>query len=133
MRSVTATEMMRQQSHARVMHAMDQLLHKLKKFVRAYPRLSEDLPDHDISFVTGVGEGNAPDAVIADAMKSTPALWLHAVPDNVVIVPRDVLKKFGITSGMIEVMEGAAHNYIESEGARLLHEEDEKRRAEMWK
>ena len=123
----TATEMRAQHHDSRVAHAIDGLLHRLKPFMRAYPHNADDkMPDHDMAWVAGVGDGN-PQAAIANALKATPALWMALLPDEVCIVPKSALQTVtGNNPHIVECLARMGEAIVENRGYRLQEEERER-------
>ncbi len=109
--------------------ALRRLLHSLKPFMRAYPHDQHaEMPDHDMEWVTGVGD-QCVGKSIAEIMKAYPALWLHALPEDVCVVPCRVLDV--LTSGQPFVAEHAAQEglaRVDRAAARLRHEIEIERR-----
>lgn len=89
----TATAIMEHGSKSRLAYALVRLLDSLRPFMRAYPRAEDDhMPEHDLVWVEFLDNEN-PKKVIADAIKAYPELWLHALPEEVCIVPRKELNR----------------------------------------
>ncbi len=126
METTAETAVQARMRDVRVHHATTRLLDKLRKWTRAYQRLESDqMPEHEIVFVTGVDGG--PERELVDAMKATPALWLQALPEHLAIVPRARLSDFGVDASVVKYMEHEAARHIEAESARLLREEQYRR------
>lgn len=122
----TVTAIKAQQQDSRIAHAMDRLLRKLKPFMRAYPHNADDMPDHDMGWTAGVGDDN-PQAVIANALKATPALWMALLPDEVCIVSKSALQTLaGANPHLAENLALMGKDIVEMHGLRLLHEERER-------
>ena len=109
--------------------ALRRLLHSLKPFMRAYPYdQNAEMPDHEMEWVTGVGDDNVGKAVV-EIVKTYPSLWLNALPDDVCIVSKSGLKQvIGVYPHVIEHLEQAGVARVESEAARLRHEIEIERR-----
>lgn len=106
-----------------VRRAATRLLDRLKSWVRVYPLNEADaMPDHDIVFATGVDDG--PAQVICDAMRATPALWLGALPDDIVLVRKSRLVSHGLPMDLIEWWRGEAANMIELESHKMMIVDD---------
>lgn len=89
----TATQMMESQRKRGIEAAMARLLDDLREFMRAYPRdAAGELPEHDVVWVTALSENWAGKTII-DAINGNPELWSDAIPEDVVIVPRQLLKR----------------------------------------
>lgn len=87
------------QSDTRLRHAMDHLLHRLRKFMRAYPeKRDEPLPDHDVVWVTEFDGG--PEKVILQAIRMCPDLWASALPEDVCIVRKADLERIALAAHM---------------------------------
>jgi len=117
------TALMIQRRDASLKHAMHRLLDKLKDFVRVYGRTPEDeqrMPDHDIVWVVGAREGESPQAVILQALKSHPELWLSALPDGVCIVPRAGLDSACNNLYLAEDLRRRGLEMVETNAARTL-------------
>ena len=124
--TATATAMLERQSRSMIAHAMHRLLHRLRPYMRAYPIADEPMPEHDVVWVTEYDGG--PERVIAEAMESTPALWMQFLPPEVCIVSRRVLEKvLGLSLGLnqddvIHLLAAEGVNIIMSRAAQKLHE-----------
>lgn len=128
--TITAIEAMQRDSYIRF--AMDRLLTKLKDWVRVYPMSKDvEVPDHDIVWRTGIGE-EGPNRIVFDAMKATPALWLSALPEGLVIVPRDRLEKFCVSPATVDYLVMEASNQIHLQAARMQQEEMEAEYRKRW-
>jgi hypothetical protein len=126
MQTTIETAMKASMRDARVRHAVDRLLYRLREWARAYPRKQNDtMPDHDIVFATGIDGG--PEQEIGEAMKATPALWVSAIPDDVVMVCKSRLTAYGVEPALIEWWQVEVANMIESESQRRLWEEQNNR------
>jgi len=86
-----ATAAIEAQRHSELNLTMKRLLHQLRRFMRAYPRVNEPLPDHDMVWVDEL-PGDGPAKTIHEAIASNPVLWAHALPKEVCIVPRKALE-----------------------------------------
>ena len=129
--TVTAIKAMQRDQHIRF--AMHRLLDKLKDWVRVYP-ISPDVevPDHDIRWAAGIG-AEGPDRIVLDAMKATPALWMSALPEGLVIVSRDRLEKVcGVPPVTVDFLVMEAGNQIHSQAARMQQEEMEAEYRKRW-
>jgi len=103
--SETKTATMASQEDRHLRAAMHRLLHRLRRFVAVYPmKMDDKMPEHDLVWVAGVGDGESPEREILDAIKSNPVLWQHALPEEVCLVPRKSLERLGITSEAIETL-----------------------------
>lgn len=124
---VTATEAKQIDRSAEI--AMRRLLHSLKPFMRAYPhKHDEPMPDHDMSWVTGIGADSVEKAV-AEIIKAYPALWLQTLPDDVCVVPKSALAQVvGAYPYVAEHLGQAGLARVESEAARVRHEIEFERR-----
>ncbi len=90
--TATAMRIRDHETDTRIRHAFERLFYKLKKFVRAYPRLADDrMPDHDIEFV--VSPEDDPRAAVLKMIETCPDVWLTTLPDDVSIVPNKVLSQ----------------------------------------
>lgn len=129
--TVTAVKAMQRDQHIRF--AMHRLLHKLKDWVRVYPMSKDvEVPDHDIVWHTGIGE-EGPDRIVFDAMKATPALWMSALPEGLVIVSRDkLLKVCGVPPVTLDYLVMEASNQIHLQAARMQQEEMEAEYRKRW-
>lgn len=97
--------------------AMYALLHELKSFVYAYPRLHDDkLPEHEIVWETTVDGG--PDQAVLSAILAEPDLWRAALPDSVVVIPRKTLLSVGLSSDVIDALAMMGENEIANAAAR---------------
>lgn len=129
--TTTTTAIMETMNKQSVRIAMARLLHGLRDYMRAHPIQQDDqMPEHDIDWVTGVGHG--PETVIANAIKMEPELWAHALPADVVIVPRNALLQVsGLTSDAVDYLAGAGMNMVANKAAMHIYEaraEEEKKR-----
>lgn len=116
-----------------IRYGLDRLLAKLVDWVRVYPFSGDvEMPEHDIGWAAGTG-GEGPGQVIRNAMKTTPALWLGAIPEGHVIVRRDALIKSGMPEYIVEYLSRAGSDAVLSQAARLQHEEMEAQYRERWK
>ena len=121
----TATQ--QYESTREVRYAMDRLLYALKEFVRVYPVDEADkLPEHDVRFATGIGKG--PETVIVDAIKQNPELWLHALPDDVCIVPKSVLSGQYYSGVNAEFLSDMGIDRVRNHASRLRYEAEERQR-----
>lgn len=120
--AVTATEQGMRES--RIRHAMDHFLYRLKKHIGVYPLLQSDvLPDHEVVWMGGVDGG--PSQEVVSAMKRFPVLWLHALPDDVCIVPRRMIDEYA-GGPAADWMRSIGVVLVENQAARLEYEEREK-------
>lgn len=119
--SATATAISEDQSRHRLAAAIYRLLHDLRPFIRAYAATEEEqknLPELKIDFVGGVGDDAG--STILRAIKSHPAMWKGAIPDECCIVPRKVLvDQVGTDVADYMARHGAA--LVENYAARSLH------------
>lgn len=120
------------QSRSRLAHAMDRLLHNLKPFMRAYPDSPDiKMPDHDMAWVTGI-RGD-PRQVIAEAVKASPALWVDAVPDDVILVPKSTLAKIsGLGPDVIDYLSTVGMHAVENHAARYAQDLAERNQKPDW-
>ena len=85
--SDTATALTQVRENREFRFSMTRLLDRLLPFIRVDAvSKSDELPEHDVAWVTMPDDG--PEAVIARAMVETPGLWLRTLPKDVCIVPR---------------------------------------------
>ena len=114
MRATTATAIREAQLNSSVAHALDHLLHKLRDFMRAYPRdMGEDMPEHTVDWTTGIDDG--PRQIIGKALAEHPELWAHGIPDDVCIVHRESLQKFTqLSDTMIDYMDRDGKNRVQA-------------------
>lgn len=128
----TITAIKARQRDSQIRFAMHRLLDKLKDWVRVYP-ISPDIeiPDHNIVWHTGVG-AEGPDRIVLDAMKATPALWMGALPEGLVIVPRDRLEKVCISPATVDYLVMEASNQIHLQAVRMQQEEMEAEYRKRW-
>lgn len=123
---VTATQIMEaRRDHARD-GAMARLLHDLKEFMRAYPRNEQaEMPDHDLVWVDHILTCGAAKTII-DAINAHPELWADAIPEDVVIVPRALLKKITtLDDKAIDSLNDYGVYFVSRKAAILLHAKDE--------
>ena len=114
--TLTATEKAIQdrQRDNRLAAAMYRLLDRLRPFMRAYPRTSEEMPEHDMVWETAINGG--PEHVILEAIKANPALWESALPPDVCVVPRKMLEQISVLSPeLIDYMASIGANMIISQ------------------
>lgn len=91
--TATAKAIAEQQAHHERRAAMRGLLHRLRKWMAVFPhKVNADMPDHDVVWTTHVG-GDGPEKAILDAIAANPSMWLHALPEEVCIVPRKDLER----------------------------------------
>lgn len=131
----TATEIAVQdwQRDSAIHFAMRRLLNRLEDWVRVYPQKeADDMPEHDVRFVTGVG-GEGPESVIRYALEATPALWLSVLPDDLVIVPKPMLRRFGMSENSIDMLASYGAIDIENRGRRMLYEEQDEEYRKRWR
>lgn len=108
--------------------ATARLLHRLRAFMAAYPVHEDDpMPEHDVVWMAYPDGG--PESTILDAIKANPALWAHALPEEVCIVPKDMLKRIaatamgvGRTSDMVEALAHHGAHLVEQHAARARYE-----------
>ena len=130
--TITAIEALRRDSD--IGFPIDKLLHKLKPFMRAYPYdiHGNMMPDHEMVWSAGVGE-DTPHAVIANALKANPALWMALLPNDVCIVPRSALATVtGNNPHIVEHLAQMGANIVERRGYRLQEEEREREYERRW-
>ncbi len=129
--TVTAIKALQRDQHIR--SAMHRLLDKLKEWVRVYPISPEvEVPDHDIRWAAGIG-AEGPDRIVFEAMKATPALWMSALPEGLVIVSRDRLEQVsGLTPTLVDYLVMDADNQIHVQAARMQQEEMEAEYRKRW-
>jgi hypothetical protein len=131
MESTTVTATMATQADSRKRYAFDHLLHRLCKFMHAYPRVMDDkMPDHDIVWMDEIERGG-PAQTIRDAIKMHPEMWVEALPQECCIVHRETLKKY-VGADAAEYMESHAANAVANQAARLLHEYEERERQRVY-
>ncbi|MCY0148293.1 hypothetical protein OEG84_11375 [Hoeflea sp. G2-23] len=100
--NMTAIAMMKDQKRTALEAAMHHILHRMRRFMRAYPARQEDkMPEHDLVWVSEIN-GEGPALEILEANKCNPALWLDAIPAGVCIVPKSALKSAGLSDEMVE-------------------------------
>lgn len=118
----TTTAFRERHTQQRIRYAIGRLLDRLQPFVRAYPRDADaELPPHDVVFVTMPDDG--PEAQILDALKSCPALWLAALPDDVCIVSRRALVQVpGIEPVVADFLASQGLAIVESHAARHVND-----------
>lgn len=122
----TATEILKKERSHRIVPAMNRLLYELRRWTRAVPMNHDDeMPEHDIVFETEFENG--PEKAVHDAIKCNPALWEHAIPSEVVMVPRVALEKAGLDRKMIECLANMGANAVANQAARHLYEAEERR------
>lgn len=115
------TAMMEAQSKSRLAAAMDRLLHNLREWVQVYPMREDDkMPAHDVVWVAGIS-GDGPGATILEAMKTSPELWAHAIPEECCIVPRELLQKH-LGSDLTEYLARHGANRVQIQAARARYE-----------
>lgn len=91
--SETATAIMESREKHRLAYAMDHLLHRLRRFMAAYPReMDKPMPDHDLVWLEGLN-GDGPAQTILDAM-----------PPEVCIVSRKALEDLGLSADAINLL-----------------------------
>lgn len=125
--SITAAEaaLLRDREH-RMRAALYSLLSDLKDFVEVVPRCEQErMPEHAIVWMTGINSGPGP--AIESAIKSHPELWLHALPEDVCIVPRRALKQIGITDDAAEFFKADGAARVAAHAARYLYEMQERK------
>jgi hypothetical protein len=112
---------------------MARLLYTLREFTRAYPQVESDtMPEHDIVFVTGVGD-NTPDKAVLDALKMNPALWMSALPDEVCIVPKAELDRLMKGQPYVaDYLRTVGVDMIENQAGRLRYEAEERADQKRW-
>jgi hypothetical protein len=117
-------------SRSQLRHAVQRLLHRLKPFVRVYPKTMDDkMPDHDIAWVTGVDGG--PEQTIADALICTPELWAAALPKEVCIVPREALSSVAGGPEAVDYLSGLGASIVSTHGAKRLFDLEDAERAKL--
>lgn len=105
----------------RVRHAIETLLRDLGDWVDVVQVNHADvLPAHRITFTTALSDG--PAQAVRRAVKAEPELWLHAVPPEIVMVPRATLVSIGLSDAVIDWMERGTQNLLDREAARHTHE-----------
>lgn len=123
----TATEI--SADFIRLRCAIDYTLHRLRKFMRAYPReIAAKMPEHDVVWVTALHPHGGPDQAILEANKSFPELWSDAIPETVCIVPRKYLSAFGISDEMIRHLSDHGENIIAAHAGQHEYEVLERER-----
>jgi hypothetical protein len=127
----TVTAIMASKADSRKRYAFDRLLHRLRRFMHAYPRVMDDkMPDHEIVWLDEIERGG-PAQTIRDAIKAHPDLWAEAIPQECCIVHRETLKKY-VGADAAEYMESHGANAVANQAARLLYEEQERERNERY-
>jgi len=103
--TATETAVMAEERRLAIAAPMNRLLRKLRDFVRAYPLKADDaMPDHTLEWVGDI-RGDGPEKTVFEAIKCNPDLWLHALPDDVCIVPKNSLDLLGFSKGLIVALE----------------------------
>lgn len=127
---VTAqTALMERQANSRLRASMTMLLHRLRRYIQVVPMMEDDkLPEHDVCWVSWPGSGrydDCPEHVIQQALKESPELWAHAIPEDCCIVPRAHLKVLGgeLTAESM-MLHGAG--LVERAAAIARHEAEER-------
>jgi hypothetical protein len=126
----TATAFRERQRNLALEAAMNRLLHDLRPFMMAYPRVADaEMPDHDMVWVDNLMPANSPARVILDAIKANPALWMEALPAEVCVVPRKILEKMlpSTVSDTIDYLHGYGIALVLNHAARYAHDLDEQR------
>lgn len=122
----TQTMLARDQSNKRLDWALQRLLHALKPFMRAYARTPGEqakVPELDLVWVTDLDGG--PSRAVLDVLKSNPELWLHALPPEVCIMPRQALKALtGVDRDVISGLCDLGENIVAAHAAKHLHDLD---------
>lgn len=127
------TASMADQNDRQLRFVFHRLLHNLRKFVRAYPFEQADvMPEYGIDWVSGIN-GNGPEQVIRDAIAQYPALWAHALPDEVCIVRRANLETAGLSKHVIDYLAMDGVSMVDSAAYRRMREAEEKRREAEWR
>lgn len=127
---LTATEAIKAQGNNKLRYAMDRLLYKLKRFIGTYPLHEDDpMPEHDVQWMAEIGAD--PAGTILDAIKMSPELWAHAIPEDCIIVPRKPLEgMLGKDTTEALAMDGA--HLVSYQADRLRHEAEERERRERY-
>lgn len=119
METKTATDLRQSDIDVRQYRAVIRLLNRLRRWVRVYPKCEGDhMPEHGVDFFVGIDDG--PGNEIAETIRTMPALWLHAVPPDVVMIPRRILAELGVSHVIASACERQALAIIENEAARQL-------------
>jgi len=124
---ITAAEaaLLRDREH-RTRAALYSLLSDLKDFVEVVPRCEQErMPEHAIVWMTGINSGPGP--AIESAIKSHPELWLHALPEDVCLVPRHALKKMGLSDDVAEYLKADGEARVAAHAASYLYEMQERK------
>lgn len=129
--AITATMALAMESQrTRVREAsMARLLHELRDFMRAYPReVDVKVLDLDLVWVSGIGDGG-PEKAILDAINANPELWADALPEDVVIVPRRLLKSTtALDDSMIDALNHHGMDMVLRKACVLRHAKEEAER-----
>lgn len=106
--------------------AMDHLLHDLRKFMMAYPRvMGAEMPDRDL--VWHGTYNNGPAQTILAAIRANPVLWTAALPDEVCIVPRKALEA-SISSDLVSHLDDMGKYVVATHAARYHREKQQAER-----
>lgn len=120
--SDTATAIIESQTKRRYRFIVDRLLHRLRKFMSAYPRaVSDKMPEHDLVWVEMVN-GESPGKTILDAIKAHPELWRDALPAEVCIVPRSTLEELGLSADVVTALADMGDHMVAAHAARFAHQ-----------
>lgn len=118
----TATAIMEALTRRQHGYGMERLLHRLRDFMRAYPRKCDDeMPEHDLVWVEAVS-GASPGKAILDAIKADRELWRDALPPDVCIVPRKALQNCGLSEDIINHLADMGDHFTAGHAARFKHE-----------
>lgn len=126
---LTATRILEEERSSRLKATIHHMLYKLRDFVDVFTADPDaKLPEHDVVWVTHVSRGG-PETVIRDAILSCPAMWLEALPEDVVIVPRRMLEQVGLSADVIDALSGYGTCMVDTQAAMHEHTLESRERA----